>query len=172
MSKPVLNKKIRFSLTLIPFFGFLLTLITDFPVSLPKESKLQYSTGIFEIEKAMQATNHVLLRQIDNGYGYQVFSCSYSPFGNQRASTCGDDEYLEPYINKQATIGWYKVNSFLGFKNDIPQLVTLEVDGKVIRDYNYTSADVRRNVNNSLFIFTPIMFLIVALCYWFLGKIR
>lgn len=172
MSKPALNKKIRFALMLIPFFGISSNIIVNLPVGFPEENELQYSTGIFNIEKAMRATNHVLLSQIDNGNGYQVFSCSYSPFGNQRASTCGDDEYLEPYINKQATIGWYKVNSFLGFKNDIPQLVTLEVDGKVIRDYNYTSADVRRNVNNSLFIFTPIMFLIVALCYWFLSKIR
>ena len=172
MGKPALNKKIRFALILIPFFGLSHTLIADFPIGLPKESKLQYSTGVFGIEKAMRATNHILLSQIDSGNGYQVFACSYSPFGNQRASTCGDDEYLEPYINKQATIGWYKVDSFLGFTNDMPQLATLEVDGKVIRDYNYTSATISRVQNGRMYVLTPLFLFMSLLSYWFLGKIR
>lgn len=172
MSKPTLNKKIRFALILIPFFGMLSNIIVNLPVGFPEESKLHYSTGVFEIEKAMQSTNHVLLRQIDNGHSYQVFSCSYSPFGNQRASSCGDNKYLAPYVSKEVTIGWYNVDRFLGFENDIPQMVTLEVDGEVIRDYNYTSLDVSRNVNSSLFIFIPIMLIMVSLCYWFLGKVH
>ena len=172
MSKPTLNKKIRFSLILIPFFGMLSNIIVNLPVGFPEESKLQYSTGVFEIEKAMQATNHVLLKDINGSNGYQVFSCSYSLFGNQRASSCGDNKYLAPYVNKEVTIGWYNVDRFLGFENDMPQMVTLEVDGELIRDYNYTFATISRVQNGRMYVLAPLFLFMLLLSYWFLGKIR
>lgn len=106
MSKSILNKRIRFCMALFLLIAMLTSLLSDFPLELPQENGLQYSTGFFEIEKASEATNHILLRKVNGTSDYQVFSCSYSPFSNQRASTCGDNKYLEPYIGKEATIGW------------------------------------------------------------------
>lgn len=172
MGKPALNNKIRISLTMILFFGSLNTLITDFPVGFPEKSELQYSTGIFETERSLRATNHVKLTNIDGGKGYKVFSCSYSPFSNQRGSSCGDNKNLAPYINKEVTIGWYEVDSFLGFTNDMPQLVTIEMDGEVIRSYEHTSSKVSKIRNGVIYVLAPLFILMSLLTYWFLGKIR
>lgn len=172
MSKPALNKKIRFAIALIPLLGTLSTIVVGLPVGFPEENKLQYSTGIFDIEKAMQATNHVLLKQVNGSSNYQVFSCSYSPFGNQRSSSCGDKKYLQPYVDGAVTIGWYKIDKFLGFTNDIPQLVSIEMNGEVMRSYEHTAKKVYQRRDSSFYILTPILFLMVFLFYWFLGKIR
>ena len=172
MSKPALNKKIRISLSMVLFFGSLNTLITDFPVGFPEKSELQYSTGIFDTERSLRATNHVSLTNIDGSNEYKVFSCSYSPFSNQRSSSCGDVKNLEPYMNKEVTIGWYQVKPFLGFKNEIPQLVTIDIDGETMRSYEHTAVKVARKRHGRIYVLAPIYLLFVLLCYWFLGKIR
>lgn len=172
MSKPALNKKIRFSIILIPFFGLSSTLITDFPVGFPEKSELQYSTGIFDTERSLRSTNHVSLTNIDGSNEYKVFSCSYSPFSNQRGSSCGDNKNLAPYINKEITIGWYKVDSFLGFTNEMPQLVTIEMDSDTMRSYEHTANEVIKVKNGRIYVLAPFFLLLILLCYWFSGKIR
>lgn len=172
MSKCILNKRIRFCMALFLLIAMLTSLLSDFPLELPQENGLQYSTGFFEIEKASEATNHILLRKVNGSSNYQVFSCSYSPFSNQRASTCGDDKHLESYVDKEATIGWYKIDEFIGFKNDVSQLVTIEINNEIIRSYENTNKKVTDRKIGSLYIFLPVAFVISLVSYWFLGKVR
>ena len=49
-----------------------------------------------------------------------------------------DRKNIEPYLDKPAKIGWYFQPDFLGFSNDFPQLVTLEVEGEQKRYYEKT----------------------------------
>ena len=147
------------------------SLISDFPIGFSGKGELRYTTGIFKTQRAMKSTNHILLEQIDNNNS-QVFSCSYSPFSNEKASSCGDTKYLEPYVDKKVTIGWYKLNKFLWFKNDMPQLVTIEVNDELERSYEHTAINVSNRRHGSLYIFLPLAFIISLLAYWFLGKVR
>lgn len=154
------------------FFAMIGSLISDFPVGFPENSELQYTAGVFEIQRAMKSTNHVLLKQINDNGDHQVFSCSYSPFSNDKSSSCGDTKYLEPYIDKEVTIGWYKINKLLWFENDMPQLVTIEMNDEIIRSYEHTATNVSNRRHGSLYIFLPLAFIICLLAYWFLGKVR
>ena len=129
MSKSLLSKKVNIFLAIIPFFA-LVNLAVDFPVGFPDESKLQYTTGIFEIQK------------------------------------CGGLKNLAPYINKEVTIGWYEVDDFLGFKNEMPQLVTIEMDGRIMRSYEHTAEKVKTVKNDTIYLFLPGAFLFCCYFYW------
>lgn len=172
MSNSFFSKKARLIMTLLLFLAMIGSLISDFPIGFPKQGKLKHTTGTFEIERAMESTNHVLLRQIDSSSDYRTFSCSYTPFGNEKSSSCGDTKYLESYRDKVITIGWYEIDKFLWFKNDMPQLVTIEKNGEVMRSYEQTATNVSDRRNSSLYIFLPLAFIIGLLVYWFLGKVR
>ena len=172
MKKSFFSKKTRFMMTSLLFLAMMGSLITDFPIELPEEDEIKYTTGVFETQGAMKSTNHVLLKQINNSRSYQVFSCSYSPFSNDKSSSCGDTKYLRPYINEEVTIGWYKIDKFLWFKNDMPQLVTIEINDEAVRSYDDTARKINDRRNGSLYIFLPLAFIISLLAYWFLGKVR
>lgn len=172
MSQFVINPKVRLIMTIILFSAMFRTLIIGFPIGFPEEGELQYTTGVFETQRAMRSTNHVLLKQIDSHNNYQVFSCSYSPFGNERSSSCGGKHYLEPYIGEKVTIGWYRVDKFLLFKNDMPQLVTIEINDKVVRNYSDTYADFNRTRSGRLYVLMPILLFITLIFYWLIGKVR
>ena len=138
MNTSFFSKKSRFTMTLLLFLAMMGSLISDFPIELPEEDEIRYTAGVFEIQRAMKSTNHVLIKQINNSRGYQVFSCSYSPFSNGKSSSCGDTKYLKPYVNEEVTIGWYNIDKLLWFKNDMPQLVTIEINDEVVRSYDDT----------------------------------
>ena len=165
MSKYLLSKKVNFFLAIIPFFS-LANLAVDFPVGFPDKSKLQYTTGIFEIQKSGESENYILLKNIHNNTHSQLFSCSYSPFSNGPTSSCGGLENLAPYVNKKVTIGWYEVDDFLGFKNDMPQLVTIEMDGRVMRSYAHTAEKVNTVKNDTIYLFLPGVLLFCCYFYW------
>ena len=93
IKKYFFNKKSRFTMTLLLFLAMMGSLISDFPIELPEEDEIRYTAGVFEIQRAMKSTNHVLIKQINNSRGYQVFSCSYSPFSNGKSSSCDDTKF-------------------------------------------------------------------------------
>ena len=167
MDKSVLNKKVSSLISLTPFFAIVFYLTMDFPVGFPEKSELRYSTGIFEIQKAQESANYVLLKNTDNNPHSQLFSCSYSPFSNGPASSCGGSKNLAPYINKEVTIGWYEVDDFLGFKNEMPQLVTIEMDGRVMRSYDHTASAVKNVRRDTIFVLLPLLFILACFFYWY-----
>lgn len=172
MSQFVINPKVRLIMTLILFSAMFRTLIIGFPIGFPEEDELQYTVGVFDTQRPMKSTNHVLLSQTSESNDPIVFSCSYSPFGNERSSSCGDKRYLEPYIGEKLTIGWYRIDKFLWFKNDMPQLVTIEINDKVVRDYSDTYADFNRTRSGRLYVLMPILLFITLIFYWLIGKVR
>lgn len=166
-----IEKKERLLLTLFMFLIMMGSLIRNFPLYLPEENKLQYTTGVFDIYPDSRTVDHVALKRVKNSHDKQVFACSYSPLGNGNSSSCGGLRDLTPYIDKEVTVGWYETEALLGVTNRLPQLVTIEVDGEVRRSYANTAAtiDVRRR--DSLYIYLPLYFPLTLLIYWFLGKL-
>lgn len=105
---------------------------------LPEKSEIQYSTGIFHIVTPAKFVNHVELRRIGGSNDSNVFSCAYNAFSNGKQSSCGDTKFLKPYVDKEVTVGWYQQKAFLGFENELPQLVSIELDSKIMKSYEET----------------------------------
>ena len=66
---------------------------------------------------------------------------------------------VEPYLAKRAKVGWYYQSEFLGFKNNIPQLVSLEIDGKYLKTYEDIVKKNKRK--NKIFSFVYLFFMII-----------
>ena len=103
--------------------------------NLPEKSEIRYATGIFNIVTPAKFVNHVELSRIDGSSDSKVFSCAYNAFSNGKQSSCGDTKFLEPYDGNKVTIGWYQQKEFLGFENDLSQLVSIEMNGKTMKSY-------------------------------------
>lgn len=126
---------------------------------LPEKSEIQYSTGIFHIVTPAKFVNHVELSRIDGSNDSNVFSCAYNAFSNGKQSSCGDTKFLKPYVDKKVTIGWYQQKAFLGFENELPQLVSIELDSKIMKSYEETVKTSKglQYVNIGLYIFVFIL---------------
>ena len=132
----------------------------QFPATdIPEKTEVRYSTGIFHIVTPAKFVNHVDLSRIGGSNNSKVFSCAYNAISNGRQSTCGDTKFLQPYVGKEVTIGWYRQQPFLGFTNDMPQLVSIEMDGEIMRSYEQTAKTNHglKYVNIGLYIFIFIL---------------
>ncbi len=130
----------------------------------PTEEQLHYNTGILTTHdlQGKRRGNTVALITDDNKK--MIFTCDYSAFHSSITERCMSFRHYKKYLNKPATIGWYNPKEFFGFSNPYPQLVTLTVEGKPIRDgeeeiftYNYT-------VNNKIQVmnrYSPILYFVV-----------
>lgn len=164
-------RKFDFCLSLIFAIGLILIFISRYQgIDFPKEHELKYSTGVFSMVKQSKATNYVRLSQINGGGNSMVYSCAYSPFGNGESSSCGSKKSLEPYANKMVTGGWYEQPEFLGFKNEMPQLVTIEIDGEVMRSYAERETYIKELQRIYLYFLLPGSMLCFPLFYWAFGK--
>lgn len=54
----------------------------------------------------------------------------------------------------------------------MPQLVTIEMNDKVVRDYSDTYADFNRTRSGRLYVLMPILLFITLIFYWLIGKVR
>lgn len=126
---------------------------------LPEKSEIQYSTGVFHIVTPAKFVNHVELSRIGGSNDSNVFSCAYNAFSNGKQSSCGDTKFLKPYVDKEVTVGWYQQKAFLGFENELPQLVSIELDSKIMKSYEETVKTSKglQYVNIGLYIFVFIL---------------
>ena len=110
------NRKLDFYSSLIISLGLVFIGISNIQgIGFPKESELNYTTGVFDIVEQPEYVNHIMLSQTDESSDSRLFTCSYSPFGNGASSSCGDTKYLIRYIDKVVTVGWYEQEKFLWF---------------------------------------------------------
>lgn len=167
------SKKIRkfdFFLSLIIALGFVYMSTKGYVgIGFPQESELNYTTGIYSIVEQPEYVNHVMLNQINERNESQLFSCSYSSFGNGASSSCGDTKYLASYVGNVVTVGWYEQKEFLGFKNDVAQMVTTQMNGKIMRSYDETFDYIKSMNNFSLYMEVPFSILSFTLFYWLFG---
>lgn len=163
-------RKLDFYSALIISLGIVFISISRFQgMGFPKESELKYSTGVFNIVEQPEYVNHIMLNQMDENNDSQLFTCSYSPFGNGASSSCGDTKYLNRYIGNVVTIGWYEQKEFLGFKNSTPQLVNIEMDNEISYSYDDTAEFVNSMKDFFIYVLTPISILSFPFFYWLFG---
>lgn len=165
-----IKRKLDFYLALALLIFILISMGTKYAgIGFPKEESLSYTTGVLGLHNNVRHTKHLMLDNVEGKRDTQIFACGYSFFDNGRSSDCGSSFY-KPYLDKEATIGWYIQDKFLIFKNDMPQVVTLKVDDEVIISY----ADTLRNINSNnkiskfiiLFAFPFSLFI-----YWLSSKV-
>ena len=53
----------------------------------------------------------------------------------------------------------------------MPQLVTIEINDNIVRNYSDTYADFNRTRSGRLYVLMPIFF-ITLIFYWLIGKVR
>ena len=127
----------------------------------PQKSELNYSTGVLDYVRTTgkDSKSFTVLRSIDGSGQDTVFGCSYTAFVSSTTGSCIGRNKVESYLGKKATVGWYYQPSFLGFKNNIPQLVSLEIDGKYLKTYEEI---VEKNKSkNKIFSFVYLFFMII-----------
>jgi hypothetical protein len=134
----VLDHKIFSAFTLLIAGGLMLNATFGWQgMGFPKKSELMYSKGTLEslttgLHKSRRS--YVALRSPERASQKIVYGCTYSAYDSGFAS-CVGERTLKPYLGKQATVGWYYQPQFLGFQNNTPQLVSLEVEGKYLKTY-------------------------------------
>lgn len=165
-------RKFDLFLSLIISLGLIYIGISNYQgIGFPKENELNYTTGIFNIIEQPEYVNHIMLSQVDESNDNKIFTCSYSPFGNGASSSCGDTKYLNRYTGNVVTVGWYEQKEFLGFKNDISQLVTIEMNDEITRSYGDRAKLVKDSGEFYMHIFIPISILLFPFYYWLFGRL-
>lgn len=142
-------------------------------LNFPKESELQYDTGILTTYEQTfsykTGQNTPVMVRLSGNY-----FCNYHVGHKPAWSNClKDKQELLSYSGQKAKIGWYKNEDFLWIKNPYKQLVTLEVNSKVVLSYQDTKAKVDKKRGFDI-IFYPLlsifMFLVCAIsCLPFLS---
>ncbi|WP_296208697.1 hypothetical protein [Psychrobacter sp. UBA3480] len=127
----------------------------------PQKSEINYSTGVLDYLRTTgkDSKSFTVLRSIEGSSQDTVFGCSYTAFISSTTGSCISRNKVESYLGKQATVGWYYQPSFLGFKNNMPQLVSLEVNGKHLKTYEETVNKNKRK--NKIFSFVYLFFTII-----------
>lgn len=120
----------------------------------PKENKLQYETGYLKsYSKTISYSNRggtknyltpiiVLTKSQDTPNG-ESYHCNYD-YGIDDKSHCFTESHLpKEYARQFSKIGYYVQPNFLWLKDDRRKLVTLEVNGKIIIDYQSTKQKIQ-----------------------------
>lgn len=106
------------------------------PNYLPKESELHYSEGYLYFHEFKEARGKTIYR-VAYLKNQGDFRCDYRAHYDFSSGSCGFKKELTKKISgKKAKIGWYRQPDFLWKSNPYPQLVTLEVEGNMISDYD------------------------------------
>ena len=106
----------------------------------PQEHELQYAEGIIQTHKDSEGNRGAVVvnvvELIDGNNQGTNYYCNYSAYFRIGMSQCINEKEISNYLGKPAKIGWYMQKDYLFFHNPYPQLVTLEVDGALVRDYH------------------------------------
>lgn len=146
--------------------------VDNFPI----KENIVYSDGILKTTQRRASRHHtvadVVLVPFDKKAGITYY-CNYTARHTAVLSSCQPEEKITPHRNQSVRIGWYQKSDVLWFHNPHPQLVSLEVNGKVIRSYDdsFKIAKDRIGVANMIVdSFITIAFVIAYVGTWVLGR--
>lgn len=144
-------------------------------IGFPPENELQYSTGFIKAGKiAVKHSSKGLQKAMPVIYlspslespKSVAYICSYN--GTMHFGDCFYDAIPAEYIHQYAKIGWYQQPDIIFLNNPYRQLVTLEVNGKMVIDYQTTKNKIQeKNRSDYIFNFILVIFHIAMLCFWF-----
>lgn len=146
--------------------------VDNFPI----KENIVYSDGILKTTKRRINHHHtvidIVIVPVGNKMGITYY-CDYTAQHKARLSSCFLEEHITPYLNENVRVGWYKKDDVLWFHNPYPQLVSLEVDGKVIRSYEESLVLAKNRIGTFLKIllsFITIAWGIVYICISIIGR--
>lgn len=120
----------------------------------PSANEIQYKTGVFKTYKknvggGRGGSNIVTSIALVSDKGQITdFDYSYSPL--KQPTYCFSVEQLANYRNQQAKIGYYHQKDFLWFSNKLPQIASLEINGKQIQSYQETKQKIKETNKSNL----------------------
>lgn len=135
----------------------------------PNENELIYETGYLKSRNDPYSCNKghctyypttILTKSLNMATG-QEYYCHYS-YG--RKVSCFGEEFPNEYRNQPAKIGYYVQPDFLWYKDNTRQLVTLEVNGKMVIDYQESQERLYNIQNPDYWGFFIVMLVFFALC--------
>lgn len=138
----------------------------------PNENELTYETGYLKSRKDPYYCSRghckyypttILTKNLNMATG-QEYYCHYN-YG--RKEFCFDTDFFKEYKNQPAKIGYYIQPDFLWYKDNTRQLATLEVNGKMVRDYQKSKEileEMKKSDNLWLFMF---IFVLIGICFLF-----
>lgn len=132
-------------------------------IDVPKEKDLTYSEGILGFQYGAKSRVFLTLNPIEEPSKIIVFGCTHSVYVTVENTECISLNNLESLVGKRAKIGWYEQNSKMWYKNNIPQLVTLQVESKERISYQDT-VDENKKLNITSFltlIFISVFFYLI-----------
>lgn len=151
-----------------------LTLSNYKGIGFPPENELQYSTGFIKAGKiAVKHSSKGLQKAMPVIYlspslespKAVTYICSYS--GTMHFGDCFYDAIPAEYIHQYAKIGWYQQPDIIFLDNPYRQLVTLEVNGKMVIDYQTTKNKIQeKNRSNYIAFFIVIITNLVCIYLW------
>lgn len=146
--------------------------VDNFPI----KENIVYSDGILKTTQRRASRHHtvadVVLVPFDKKAGITYY-CNYTARHTAVLSSCQPEEKITPHRNQSVRIGWYQKSDVLWFHNPHPQLVSLEVNGKVIRSYDdsFKIAKGRIGIGDIIvYGFVTIAWGIVYMCMSRFGK--
>lgn len=163
----------------IPLFAVVMmtgTVLSGYKgIGLPPENELQYSTGFIKAGKiAVRHSSKGLQKAMPVIYlspslespKAVTYICSYS--GTMKFGDCFHDDIPTEYIHQYAKIGWYQQPDIIFLDNPYRQLVTLEVNGKMVIDYQTTKNKIQEaNRSNYIANFIFMIVNLVVVYLWF-----
>lgn len=163
----------------IPLFVVIMMLsliLSDYKgIGFPPENELQYSTGFIKAGKigVSYGGRHskivpmpvIYLSPSLESPKAVTYICSYS--GTMHFGDCFYDAIPAEYIHQYAKIGWYQQPDIIFLDNPYRQLVTLEVNGKMVIDYQTTKNKIQeKNRSNYIAFFIVIITNLVCIYLW------
>lgn len=151
----------------------------------PQINELKYSEGILRAyhqrfdESDGDGTRDILMVRLLNQKSSDAlldnsYYCNYMSKHDPRTSFCLKEEDIFNHRKKYAKIGWYIPKPFLWHKNPYPQIVTLEVENKLILSYDFSKYELeKKRKMDKIFYGIAIVFfggacLFLCIYYWFI----
>lgn len=163
------NSVIRLICAFLFSFGIIYTSMFYQSFGFPNANEIQYKTGVFKTYKknaggGRGGSNIVTSIALASDKGHITdFDCSYSAL--EQPTYCFSIEQLTNYRNQQAQIGYYYQKDFLWFSNKLPQIASLEINGKQIQSYQETKQKIKETNKRNLPFMLIINVIFVGL--WF-----
>lgn len=137
----------------------------------PKESELLYTEGMMLAGTALSGsrsgTRVGAIQICETAKKCHSYYCGYSAYHISEFSSCFDNyQNLKPHHRKQAKVGYYYQKDFLWFHNPNRQMVSLEVDGEMIKTYYGTQKYLKRSHKFKI-ILSFLIFLFSATIFYY-----
>lgn len=138
----------------------------------PKESELLYTEGMILAGTApsgsRSGTRVGTIQICETAKECHSYYCGYSAYHISEFSSCFDNyQNLKPHHRKQAKVGYYYQKDFLWFHNPNRQMVSLEVDGEMIKTYQSTAKYIDDG-KLGIFVVFGCMFLFGMISWYFM----